>query len=204
MNLLKDIHEGETGIILGNGKSLESLPIGFLRFPSFGCNLINRLFSAHLTYYTCIDTELLTKYQWEISLNAARCDYAFLNSMYVEGLSRFVYPLDRKEGDYFFPGMAANWGGSVTYVNLQLAFFMGFKRILMAGIDHDLAWEHFSDDYPVRSSKRWEVRGNINNTIEKWYRVANDFYRTHDREIINVTPHTGTDAFPTGNYRDYI
>jgi hypothetical protein len=204
MKLLKDIHKGETGIILGNGKSLESLPLGFLRDPTFGCNLINRLFGVHLTYYTCVDTELLTNYQWEVSQNAARCDYAFIHNMHVKGKSRFVFPLDRFQGDYFFPDVPANWGGSVTYVNLQLAFYMGFKQILMAGIDHDSTWEHFSNDYPVKSGKRHQQRGNVNKTIEKWYRVANDIYIQHDKKIINITPNTGTDAFPTGNYEDYI
>ena len=204
MKLLKDIHKGETGIILGNGRSLESLPIGFLRLPSFGCNLINRLFSAHLTYYTCIDTELLTKYQWEIAQNAARCDYAFINSKHVKGKSRFVFPLDNKEGDYFFPNVPRGWGASVTYVNLQLAFHMGFHKVLLAGIDHDDKWEHFSSDYPVRSGKRYQQRGNINKTIDKWYRAANAVYDAHDREIINITPNTGTETFVKGKYSDYI
>jgi hypothetical protein len=51
------------------------------------------------------------------------------------------------------PGRPLCSGGTVTYVALQLAFFMGFAEVILVGLDHSFADQGTPNTTQIRSSK---------------------------------------------------
>jgi hypothetical protein len=80
--------------------------------------------------------------------------------------------------------------GTTTYVELQIAAYMGFKTILLVGCDHfydveDPHGQHFYEQGKVA------------------YMVAKSEYERLEKEIINITPNSHLDVFETGNIEDW-
>lgn len=136
----KDIHKGQTALIVGNGPSLDKTPLMELagKYPTFAANKIYDS-AAHPqlipNYWTCIDDLMLTDcVPWLIS------HPEFISERFVprhiplaksHGLKTVVevgFSIDASECVYL--------GGTVTYVNLQLAKYMGFETVLLVGVDH--------------------------------------------------------------------
>lgn len=89
-------------------------------------------------------------------------------------------------------------GWTVTYAALQIAYFMGFHRVVLVGLDHDFqysgepneAWlmegddpNHFSPDYFKGHS--WD-NPDLESS-EASYRIARQQYENAGREIIDAT-----------------
>ena len=136
----KDIHKGETCVIIGNGPSLDITPLEKLaeKYPTFAANKIYDC-AAHPDFvpdfWTCIDEMMLTD-----------CvPYLLAHPEFIS--ERFVprwIPLPHSHGlnpvvEVGFSLDAADkvfMGGTVTYTNLQLALYMGFDTVLLVGLDH--------------------------------------------------------------------
>jgi hypothetical protein len=191
--MLLPVHSGETCVILGNGPSLADVPRAFLNSaPSFGCNYIGRL-PFQPRYYVCIDSNVLNHHAAEIRESVAGAEMAFLsNADYVKdnpdlaklralpnvtlvGRSAYVF-----DGEMFMSGFTA------VYVALKIAFFMGFTRALLVGVDHTQDFQHFSPDYPAGNPNLAGMRYHFN--------LANIIYSENGREIINLSPHSPLDA----------
>ncbi len=91
-------------------------------------------------------------------------------------------------------------GYTVTYVCLQLAFYMGFSTILLIGVDHSYKFEgypnemviaegkdknHFHPEY-FSNGRKWHNPDLIQS--ERAYRIAKMVYGAEGRDIINLTP----------------
>ncbi len=90
-------------------------------------------------------------------------------------------------------------GATVTYVALQLAFHMGFRQVILIGVDHDFASKgeanrtivsdgddpnHFSPQYFGRGF-RWQLPDLV--TSEAGYRMAREAYERAGREVVDAT-----------------
>jgi len=213
----KDIHKDETGIIIGNGKSLESVPKEFLNvFPTFGINLINRL-PYTPTYFVCVDSDVLKEYAREIYPVASEANYAFLldrhypESRNFPGLAElysldnsrlivFKQPFRKNSFNLRFPGEYWITGGTGSYVALKLAFTMGFSTILLVGMDHESEWRHFDDDYPKGFPTDW-VR-----MLQQRYHLelANGYFQKAGKRIVNLSPKSDLDKiFERGKIEDW-
>jgi hypothetical protein len=194
-------HAGETGVIVGNGESLSKIPLLFhTKYPTFTCNLIDRYVAIPLYYYTCIDGNLLTNYVSSIKRNIEKAKQSFISHHFQS------FPKDKVihlagSGPWYFPGTPKNWGHTVTYVNLQLAYYMGFDTILLIGVDGGMDWKHFTSDYPTTSTgdaRRARLQG-----MEKWYGTAREVYEADERSIYNLSPGTQVKAFERRNWREF-
>ena len=130
----RDKHRGERCFVLGNGPSLAKTDLSRLRDVTFGAN---RIYLVHQpTYLTCVNELVLEQFRDDIAklacpkfLNWDRRQL-FDNAMYVclaLGLA------DNFDGDVTAPIAS---GGTVTFVALQLAYFMGFREVILLGVDH--------------------------------------------------------------------
>lgn len=130
----KNSHKGETCLIIGNGLSLDDTPLERLNYPSFGSNKIYDL-PYKPDFWACCDRDMLhdtvpwlfanPEYRPEIFLPR---DIPFPGS---HGLNVTI-------GTPFSTD-AANFvtlGGTITFVHMQLAYYMGFRTILCVGLDH--------------------------------------------------------------------
>jgi hypothetical protein len=136
----KDTHKGETALIVGNGPSLDTTPLMKLagKYPAFAANKIYDSASHPAfipNFWTCIDDLMLTD-----CVPYLLAHPEFISERFA---TRYI-PLPRAHGlntvvDVGFSmdvGEKVYLGGTVTYVNLQLAKYMGFETVLLVGVDH--------------------------------------------------------------------
>lgn len=197
-----DLHNGETCFIIGNGKSLANESNEFLRsYTSFGTNRIYKKFIPD--YYVCINELVARQYKEEISMiNSVKFvtekvqmgGVIPIKSNYVMGFS--------KE-----PWKSISEGNTVTYVCLQLAYWMGFQTVLLVGVDHYYKYNgyphevllaegedpnHFDPTY-FTGGVLWnapDLKGS-----EDAYRLAKRVYEKDGRNIINITKGSLLDVF---------
>jgi hypothetical protein len=141
----QDIHRGQRCFIVANGHSLAQTNLELLQNEiSFGTNRIYLHFNTSRfrpTYYLAVDEELIPRAASEIRLlqmpkfinwscrrlfDPDESGTAFLKS-------RLVLR-DSFETDMTRPIVM---GATVTFVALQLAYYMGFRRVVFVGLDHN-------------------------------------------------------------------
>jgi hypothetical protein len=212
----KDAHAGETVIVIGNGPSLSAIPLDFLKsYPTFGSNRIWMLFQP--TYYVCTDPLDVEK------------NYEKICAMTTPKFIRFGwdvgFPLDIMAVRTKTPG----WNTftvdptkpmydscTVTYVALELAYWMGFTTALLVGVDHRYEWngtrqtEQTSDgNDPNHFIPNYHLPGEIWQPpnlarMEKGYVLAKAAYEKAGRKIINLTEGTALDVFPKDKIENWI
>jgi hypothetical protein len=173
----------KTCIIMGNGKSLNDMPLDLLlKYDSFGVN-----YAKHQpTYYVSVDTDILL-YNWQKVYDlAAGAKTAYL-SLKHDGSSP-LYKLPHVQmvthdkgafiGEKYFSGL------TVSYVCLKIAYYMDFDIVHLWGIDHDKNWSHFRPDYPPGAVDRRQWR--MDNMI--WhYQHAMNVYAKAGKRIVNFS-----------------
>ena len=205
----RDIHKGETAVAIGNGLSLNDIPREFLdRYPTFGVNHIN-LLPFQPTYHIVIDGNILGNLPERVYDAAAGAKIAFLGDqvagMPIPGAQR-LYALPNAfllgERQFVFPGEKAWTGWTSIYVALKIAYHMGFKTILLVGVDHTLS--HFSPDYPV--SVRANSLGPVRLAGHSYhFALANEFYGANGRRIINLSAPSDLDEIlERGDIKDWL
>ena len=155
LRLLHNSRLGETVVIIGNGPSLNDTELEILTdVPTFGVNAIflaaDRL-PKPVTYYVVEDTSVFKENLADIK--AFPADWKLFPAMYRSSFTdedideRTVFFrmnagfYDRKTGTTGHPRFSTDatqrlyCGQSVTIINLQLAHWMGFHRVVLVGMD---------------------------------------------------------------------
>ena len=228
---LHNKHAGETVVIIGNGPSLNETPIEELGGVStFG---VNGIFYASdrlpdlLSYYVVEDSSVFHENLEKIKSFEAGCKLFptnYLDSFSDEEISDEVIFFrmnggfyGRKTGTLCHPRFSLDprqrlyCGQSVTIINLQLAYWMGFQRVILIGMDfsyqipEDADREgdiitsnsddvnHFHPDY-FGKGKTWKDPKLDRVLIN--YRLAGEMYKADGREIINSTIGGNLNLFP--------
>ena len=203
----KDLHKGESCIISGNGPSLDAIPVSFLEsMPTFGTNRVYLKYQP--TYYVCTDPlDVKKSIEYILALDTPK---------FIQARFRIDYPLNiiysaSHPGWNTFtpdPTMFMYDGCTVTYVCLELAYWMGFETVYLVGVDHRYTWKgpriqtivwdgrpdpnHFGDEY-LKEGERWQPP-NLKR-MEHAYKLAREAYEADGREIINLTEGTALDVF---------
>lgn len=143
---LKNKFKGRRAFIIGNGPSLTKTDIRLLKDEiTIGCNGIFLLFKDMgflPTFYTVEDT-LVAEDRAEI-INRIRgtlkvFPYDLRYCLKPDGDTVFVNFVRKYRG---FPKFSSDfsrnvfWGGTVTFLNLQLAYYLGIREVYLIGIDH--------------------------------------------------------------------
>jgi GT2 family glycosyltransferase len=236
---LRDRHRGETAVIIGNGPSLNETELEILTdVPTFGVNAIflgaERL-PKPVTYYVVEDTSVFRENLEAIK--AFEAEWKLFPAMYLDsfdeeeiGEQTVFFRMnagfyDRKSGTACHPRFSLDatqrlyCGQSVTILNLQLAHWMGFHRVVLIGmdftytipddVDRDGALiisrtddpNHFHPDY-FGSGKSW--KDPMLDRVLVNYHLADEIYRATGREIVNATEGGKLDVFPRLPLRDAI
>jgi len=207
-------HLGETCIVIGNGGSLRDVPMDFLRSkPTFGTNRIYLLPGFEPTYYVAVNYLVIEQCQHEINCLGSEKFIPAGRSKIIHGSNYLLisgYPefsSDPQNG--FFEG----W--TVTFVCLELAFFMGFQTVLLVGVDHRYEFHgspntrqlfrgedpnHFDPNY--FTGKFWHTP-DLERSHQS-YLLAEKAFRDAGRKIINLTPGSGTDAFEKQDINSWL
>ena len=202
----RNIYEGETVLVVGNGPSLLNTPLEkFSSFPSIGMNKIDMLYDKtswrpsviissnnlvvkqHSSAYEEADTPLF------LSWKARK----FLSEALRSKVNFFLTKSDSSFSKDFSEGVGAS--GTVTYAALQLAFYMGAQRVILFGVDHNFKYEgsphevakmkevdsnHFDPNYFAKG-QYWGIP-NLD-ASEKGYEAARRIFEAHGRSILDAT-----------------
>jgi hypothetical protein len=221
----KDIQKGKRCFILGNGPSLAKMDISQLQDEiTFGLNRIYLLFDKipfRPSYYICVNELVLEQYANEI-LDLEMPKFLNWNRRHLfAGSETDINFLRLSLGlaDYFGtnPLKAVSSGGTVTYVALQLAYFMGFSEVILLGVDHRFAVSgtpnqtelrinekdenHFHPDYFPKGSK-WQLPDLLRS--ECAYRIADDFFSGEGRKIYDATLDGNCPIFDKREYLSFF
>lgn len=207
-NDLRDLHKGETGLVIGNGPSLRDIPLDFLRlYSSIGSNRIYLLFEP--TYHVVVNNLVLDQFMEDIvtlthsiHITNRRTDFA----LYLKTDCGPQFSTDLNAGVYE--------GGTITFVALQIAYWLGFSKVLLVGVDHKYDFSgqpneentfvgedsnHFDPCY--FKGFRWNNPDLY--ASENSYKMAREAYEKDGRRIVNCTTRTMLDIFDRGDWHDY-
>jgi hypothetical protein len=212
-------YNGETCFILGNGPSLNE--VDFTKFEgkyTFGVNSIfykTKELGFSPYFYTVEDIHVFRDNLSEIK--KIESPYQFFPSIYKRRLSTKsnYYYFNMNRG--FYEKNSPNFerprfsydisdkiycGQSVTIINLQIAFYLGFKSAILIGMDFDYVVpkgfivdgnsilstgddpNHFHHEY-FGKGKKWHDP-KLDNVLKN-YKLAKTVYEIDGREIINAT-----------------
>lgn len=206
-----DKHKGERCFVICNGPSLNKHNLNLLKNEiTIGANRIYLHESFSPTYYTIEDSRDVQQFHEEIN-NWTKPQIKFIPFDYRTVITGddVVYIKFRKYkrgqlGNYVFkfvekPKPIFYWGGSVTFLSLQLAHWMGCNPIYIIGADHywgekskrrgveisteDDKW-HFHPDY-YGKGKEWNLP--VVDRITRSYECARKAANMYGFRIYNAT-----------------
>lgn len=202
---LRDSHKGDRCIIIGNGPSLKNTDLQKLRDTfSIGMNRFYMAFNDlgfttsllltvnNLVIEQCADDLRELPIPTFVSWRGRQYIQPAPNLHYL--YTSYIKP--RFNGD----ATGRLWeGATVTFVAMQLAYFMGFKQVILIGVDHNFTTtgtpnttvvstgddpNHFHPAY-FGKGFRWQLPDL--ETSEIAYRLAKDAYEKDGREILDAT-----------------
>jgi hypothetical protein len=208
LSSFRDRHRGQRCFVIGNGPSLARMDLSPLAGEvTFGANriyLLQQSLGFLPTYFVCSNELVLEQYHAD---NANLPIPRFLNwnrrHLFGEsgaGLAYFRLRLELADRFGTTPLEALSSGGTVTYVSMQLAYFMGFREVILIGVDHNFVDKgtpnvaeireqqrdenHFDPNYFPRGS-RWQPPDLLRSEIA--YALARDTFAHADGRIRDAT-----------------
>ena len=207
------MHEGETCLVICNGISLRDMPVDFLeKYPSFGCNTIFKHQEFKPWYYAACDSR--TFYQWGDEIMARLGDIPKfvprpnLDKFKGPNFYRFYHrpgPLWPYVNQPLWPSDIMSKGG-ITYactphVMMQFAYFMGFKNILVVGMDH----QPYSRGYfwGVDESLQPKVGNSHFTTWDDGHKQLCDGFKSAGVTMLNLTPNSLAQSIPHDDWKNW-
>jgi hypothetical protein len=217
----KNKHDGEDCFIIGNGPSLNSMDLTPLRmYHTFGLNKIYLLFdrvdldldylvavnklvieqSVHI--YQKLPMTLFLNYKNARKIITKRDNLYFL---YTGAKSTFISDITRRICE----------GATVTYVAMQIAYYMGFRNVFLIGVDHRFKahgqpyekqflqgedTNHFDPNY--FGNMEWQLPHH--EASEFAYNMARSFYNRDNRRIYDATLNGKLDIFPKVSFDEAL
>lgn len=179
---LKGIHEGKRCFIIGNGPSLRMEDLD--RLKDEYCFAVNRIYLSFTktkwrpTYYVIQDAKMIDNYLDEVvNLDLP---YKFIPKAYKDKVKSpkgtvFYYNYVNR----LFDGTDAMFsddiskqtyeGGTVTFLCMQIAFYMGFKEIILLGNDFNYSIEKTKDGIVANNVKDYFIDGYIGKNETRYF-----------------------------------
>ncbi|WP_317705123.1 6-hydroxymethylpterin diphosphokinase MptE-like protein [Methylomarinovum caldicuralii] len=219
LKCLKNRHHGERAVIVCNGPSLNRMDLGFLRNEIvIGLNKIFlgfEEFDFYPNYYVAVNRKVIEQSVSQIkSMDCVKfISYSSSDLIPSDDLTYYVQterPIDRFSRD-ISQGVHEGW--TVTYVALQIAYYLGFKEIIIIGMDHRYEYtgapnesrkmsgpdyNHFSPDY--FRGQTWDNPDLFHS--EESYRIARAEFEKDGRRIIDATLDGACTVFEKADYRE--
>jgi predicted acylesterase/phospholipase RssA len=222
LSALKDIHKGKRAFIIGNGPSLKQTDLPKLKNEiTFGMNRIYLLFPElgfHTTYFCATNDLVIEQFHADIltlsmpKFLAWRSHRHFSPQLPIAQLPTFIFT--SYTGPGFSPDVRGRvWeGATVTNMALQLAFHMGFEKVILIGVDHNFTSKgeanktvvsqgddpnHVSPNY-FGKGVRWQLPDL--DTSEIGYAFARNAYQKAGREVVDATVGGKLTIFPKADY----
>lgn len=224
---MRDRYAGRRCFVIGNGPSLKKLDLTKLKdeitIGSNGLFLIFKEMDFVPTFYTIEDRLVAADRFREAHAIAGAVKVYPRDLQRILGDSPDTVWLNFRRAYFNFPKFSEDlpkvcyWGGTVTHMNLQLAFWLGCSEIYMIGFDHNYIVpgdasvqgaiitsqsddpNHFHPDY-FGKGYRWhdpQVE-----RMERSYIVARTHFERAGRKVFNATAGGHLEVFPRRDYRE--
>ncbi len=215
----QDIHKGKRCFIIGNGPSLGEMDLsGLVDEFTFGLNRIYLLFPQlgfTTTYLVSINDLVLEQCAGEMRLLNLPKFLTWRSRQWFRGDPRANFLDTDFTGPENFCGDASGRlfeGFTVTFVALQLAFYMGFEQVILIGVDHNFKTQgppnatvvstgddpnHFTPGY-FGKGFRWQLP-DLDGS-ERAYRLARKAYAEAGRRVVDATVNGKLTVFPKVDY----
>jgi len=215
----RDCQSGRRCFILGNGPSLRHTDLSRLRGEiTFGMNRIYLLFEQMgfpTTYYAAVNTLVLEQCADEIKALQLPKFVTWRGRRWLAGDPQALFIDTDYTGSPTFstqPTGRVFEGSTVTYLALQLAYYMGCDPVILIGVDHNFATQgqpnvtvvssgddpnHFAPGY-FGKGFRWQLPDL--QASEAAYRLARDAYAAAGRSILDATVGGKLTVFPKVDY----
>lgn len=210
----KDLHKGQDCFIIGNGPSLNKMDLSPLKnYHTFGLNKIYLIFEKYdldLSYLVSVNEHVIE--QSKAVFEDFNCPI-FLSYTASKGVIRDLPDIHRLytlNTWSFYEDISQPIcnGFTVTYVAMQIAFYMGFERVFLIGVDHSFKQKqgaentvevmqgedvnHFHPDY--FKGMTWQLADVKGNEVS--YHLADYFYQRDGRQILDATVDGKLEVFP--------
>jgi len=220
LNAYRNRHEGERCFIIGNGPSLKKTDLSLLNNEiSFGMNRIYLMFEElgfPTTYFIAINTLVIEQCESEIQALSIPKFLTWRSREWMSGDPGTIFvDTDYRGIESFSNNLTGRIfeGGTVTYVALQAAYWMGFQEVILVGVDHSYSTKgpanatvvsqiedpnHFDPDYFGRGF-RWQLPDL--EASERSFRLARDAFEADGRKVVDATVGGLLEVFPKVKYR---
>lgn len=215
---LKNRHQGQTCVIMGNGPSLAEIDFKALgEVPTFGLNRGYLLWEAEQfspTYYVAVNDLVIKQFQGDITKISCTKFLPWRWRAIFENAADTRY-LHQSWNHKFYSDITRGiWsGGTVTFAALQIAYYMGFHKVILIGVDHSYKYigspnegvtadgpdlNHFDNSY-FGQGTRWNLPDL--ELSEKAYGLAHAAFEADGRQIINATQGGALEIFPRASLK---
>jgi len=222
LNRFKNIHSGQSCFIIGNGPSLNQMDLSRLKgCYTFGLNKIYLIFDRadlKLSYHVAVNRLVIEQSLEQFKL--MDCP-SFLSYRAARPL------LEGSEPNFYFLATGGPFtfrkdittplheGFTVTFVAMQIAYYMGFQNVFLIGVDHNYAARgraneeqfmehddpnHFDPGYFKNSS--WQLPDL--QASELSYHMARFFYNQEGRQIYDATVGGKLNIFPKISFEEAL
>jgi hypothetical protein len=218
-------HNGERCFIVANGPSLTKTNLDLLAGEvTFGLNRIYLRFEQgkfRPTYFVAVNELILEQFASEIAtlqipkfLNWNRRSYFKGQDPDLLYLKSRMVIRDSFQYDLTRPLVV---GATVTFVALQLAYYMGFRQVILVGLDHNYVDKgipsntelrtaaqdesHFHPNYFPRGS-RWQLPDLLRAEID--FELARRAFAKDGREILDATIGGKCQVFPKVEFQSVL
>jgi hypothetical protein len=224
----RDKHKGERCFIIGNGPSLNKLDLTLMKGEiTFGVNgiYLNQEKMGFLPTYYVIEDYLIAEdraseindLKGPIKFVPTFLDYTLKNDSNTVNFNAYMNYSDKLFEPLFSDDCLRKIGvgGSVTFMCLQLAFYMGFDEVYMIGFDHNYAklektdssiivteendQNHFTPNYYTKG-ERWHDP-NVDR-MEKGFAAARNHFSKNNRTVLNATYQGHLEVFERKEYTE--
>lgn len=228
-----NLYKGKRCFIIGNGPSLLKTDLKLLKNEiTFGVNGIFLYDGFSPTFYSTVSS---TFWKYHIDeIKKVKCERRFLprdmreldsnvptswlNMVSPKYESYWNAPLPVPAYFSKRPDKIIQAGGTVIFILLQLAYYMGFTTVVLLGVNHDyglsntnansvgfnkydsLRRTHFTPNYYANGA---EFHVDIN-AMEYGYHIAKKVFDKSGRIIVNATPESKLEIFKRVKYDDVL
>ncbi len=217
----KNIHKGESCFIIGNGPSLNKMDLSLLTsLNTFGLNKIYLMLDKvdiNLTYHVAVNPIVIeqSKRHFEalncssfLSMRPAYRSVKRMNHIY-RICTGGSFPFQTDASRILYEGY------TVTYVAMQLAFYMGFSKVFLIGVDHNFVAfgkpneeqnlvghdpNHFAGNY--FGNQKWNLPDLDGSEVA--YHLAKFYFERDNRCIYDATVDGKLEIFPKISYEEAI
>ncbi len=220
LRMFRDRHAGERGVIVANGPSLNATDLSRLAGETvIGMNKLYLgldRFGFYPRYYVAVNRHVVE--QSADRLRELNC-VKFIGdragaSVEEDGLTHVINTSAAPSRFCHDASKGVHEGWTVTYVALQIAYYLGFSEVVLVGLDHRYRFDgdpnaasvlegpdpnHFSVEY-FGHGQVWNNPDLARS--EQSYRIARAEFEAAGRRIIDATVDGACTIFEKADHRD--